>query len=169
MFFRLLMLLPRFVFVVVHLILSLPLHQHYSQSRLFFPPPSCIFAGGKTCFFFSSSPFRQPLHLFETGNILLYLAERSGKFLPSDQAAKAECLNWLFFNVGPVCCVAYLALVLPSIAGVVLFCFVLFCWWQVAGVGGDSRGDGFPVVFSRGPCWMFAIRRRRFQFFGLSL
>lgn len=42
---------------------------------------------------------KQPLHLFETGNILLYLAERSGKFLPTDPAAKAECLNWLFFNV----------------------------------------------------------------------
>ncbi|CAM9246759.1 unnamed protein product [Ectocarpus sp. 13 AM-2016] len=48
----------------------------------------------------NDAPGGKPLHLFETGNILLYLAERSGKFLPTDPAAKAECLNWLFFNVG---------------------------------------------------------------------
>lgn len=39
-------------------------------------------------------------NLFESGNILLYLAELSGKFLPTDPAKRAECLNWLFFNIG---------------------------------------------------------------------
>nr|WEU39160.1 glutathione S-transferase [Saccharina japonica] len=46
------------------------------------------------------APGGKPLHLFETGNILLYLAELTGKFLPTDPAKKAECLNWLFFNIG---------------------------------------------------------------------
>lgn len=49
--------------------------------------------------FLAYAILEQPLHLFETGNILLYLAEKSGNFLPADPGAKAECLNWLFFNV----------------------------------------------------------------------
>lgn len=38
--------------------------------------------------------------VFESGAILLYLAEKFGAFIPSDPAAKAECLSWLFWQVG---------------------------------------------------------------------
>lgn len=41
-----------------------------------------------------------PLKLFESGSILLYLAEKFGQFIPTDIAKRAECLNWLFWQVG---------------------------------------------------------------------
>lgn len=42
----------------------------------------------------------QPVRIFESGAILLYLAEKFGAFLPTDPAARAECLSWLFWQVG---------------------------------------------------------------------
>ena len=41
-----------------------------------------------------------PTRVFESGAILLYLAEKFGKFLPSDQSLRAECLSWLFWQMG---------------------------------------------------------------------
>jgi GSH-dependent disulfide-bond oxidoreductase len=41
-----------------------------------------------------------PLSLFESGAILNYLAEKSGRFLPSDIRAKTETLQWLFWQMG---------------------------------------------------------------------
>ncbi|KZX01774.1 S-transferase [Pseudoalteromonas luteoviolacea] len=41
-----------------------------------------------------------PLRVFESGSILLYLAEKFAAFLPKDIAAKTECLNWLFWQMG---------------------------------------------------------------------
>ena len=38
--------------------------------------------------------------LFESGSILMYLAEKFDKFIPKDAHAKAECMNWLFWQVG---------------------------------------------------------------------
>eukprot|EP00051_Salpingoeca_urceolata_P005744 m.76708 g.76708 ORF g.76708 m.76708 type:complete len:286 (-) comp14520_c0_seq4:27-884(-) len=45
-------------------------------------------------------PGGKPLRVFESGNILLYLAEKTGKLLPADGAERVECLNWLFFQMG---------------------------------------------------------------------
>lgn len=42
----------------------------------------------------------KPVRVFESGAILLYLAEKSGAFLPQDAAQKAECLSWLFWQMG---------------------------------------------------------------------
>ena len=50
-------------------------------------------------------PGGQPLGLFESGAILLYLAEKTGKFLPSDAAGRYETIQWVFFQmafVGPM-------------------------------------------------------------------
>ena len=40
------------------------------------------------------------LYVFESASILLYLAERFGAFLPQDVAAKTQCMNWLFWQMG---------------------------------------------------------------------
>jgi GST-like protein len=41
-----------------------------------------------------------PIRIFESGAMLLYLAEKFGEFLPNDPAARAECLSWLFWQMG---------------------------------------------------------------------
>ncbi|MCO5112540.1 MAG: glutathione binding-like protein [Bdellovibrionaceae bacterium] len=42
----------------------------------------------------------KPLNIFESGAILVYLAEKSGKFLPKDPAERSKTLQWLFFQMG---------------------------------------------------------------------
>ncbi len=42
----------------------------------------------------------EPIRVFESGSILLYLAEKFGAFIPSDPARRAECLSWLFWQMG---------------------------------------------------------------------
>ncbi|MBB6093863.1 GST-like protein [Povalibacter uvarum] len=42
----------------------------------------------------------RPIRIFESGAILLYLAEKFGAFLPADTAQRAECLSWFFWQVG---------------------------------------------------------------------
>ena len=42
----------------------------------------------------------EPVRVFESGAILQYLAEKFGAFLPASGAARAECLSWLFWQMG---------------------------------------------------------------------
>jgi GST-like protein len=42
----------------------------------------------------------KPIRVFESGSILMYLAEKFGAFLPTETAARAECLSWLFWQMG---------------------------------------------------------------------
>ena len=42
----------------------------------------------------------KPVRVFETGAILVYLAEKFGALLPTERAARAECLSWLFWQMG---------------------------------------------------------------------
>ena len=47
-------------------------------------------------------PGGEPLALFESGAILMYLAEKSGKFLPADAARRWETIQWVFFQMAAI-------------------------------------------------------------------
>ncbi|MFZ0659308.1 MAG: glutathione-dependent disulfide-bond oxidoreductase [Candidatus Binataceae bacterium] len=51
--------------------------------------PALVDRGGST-----------PIRVFESGAILLYLAEKFAAFVPTEAAARAECLSWLFWQMG---------------------------------------------------------------------
>ncbi len=42
----------------------------------------------------------EPVRVFESGAILVHLAEKFGAFLPTDPAERAECMSWLFWQMG---------------------------------------------------------------------
>ena len=50
----------------------------------------------------TEGPGGKPLKLFESGAILMYLAEKTGKFLPQELAKRYEVIQWLMFQMGGV-------------------------------------------------------------------
>ena len=50
----------------------------------------------------SDGPDGKPIHLFESGAILVYLAGKTGKFLPTSTKGKYEALQWLMWQMGGV-------------------------------------------------------------------
>ena len=49
-----------------------------------------------------NGPGNRPLALFESGAILLYLAEKTGQFIPPDAAGRYEAIQWLMFQMGGI-------------------------------------------------------------------
>ena len=49
-----------------------------------------------------NGPDGKPFGLFESGAILLYLAEKTGKLLPADPARRMETIQWVFFQMGGI-------------------------------------------------------------------
>ncbi len=49
-----------------------------------------------------NGPGGKPLALFESGAILMYLAEKTGKFIPQDAAGRYETLQWVMFQMGGI-------------------------------------------------------------------
>ncbi|MCY1281663.1 Disulfide-bond oxidoreductase YfcG [compost metagenome] len=49
-----------------------------------------------------NGPNGEPLALFESGAILIYLADKTGQLLPKDAAARYETLQWLMFQMGGI-------------------------------------------------------------------
>ncbi|WP_068825720.1 glutathione S-transferase N-terminal domain-containing protein [Pseudomonas sp. BMS12] len=49
-----------------------------------------------------NGPNGEPLALFESGAILIYLAEKTGRLLPQDAAARYQCIQWLMFQMGSI-------------------------------------------------------------------
>jgi GST-like protein len=47
-------------------------------------------------------PGGKPIGLFESGAILLYLAEKTGRFIPAEPAGRYEAIQWLMFQMGGI-------------------------------------------------------------------
>ena len=49
-----------------------------------------------------NGPDGKPISLFESGAILIYLAEKTGKFMPQDAAGRCKTMQWIMFQMGGI-------------------------------------------------------------------
>ncbi|MBN9233062.1 MULTISPECIES: glutathione S-transferase N-terminal domain-containing protein [Phyllobacteriaceae] len=86
--------------------LGLPYEAHYiniGQDESWTPEFLSLNPNGKIPSIIDpNGPGGKPLPLFESGAILLYLAEKTGKFLPADTALRYETIQWVFFQMAAV-------------------------------------------------------------------
>ena len=84
-----------------------------------------------------------PVRIFESGAILQYLAEKFGAFLPAGGAARAECLSWLFWQMGSA----------PFLGGGFGHFYAYdLCCESLAGGGGRARDCAWRCGVSFGDC-----------------
>lgn len=86
--------------------LGLPYEAHYiniGQDESWTPEFLSLNPNGKIPSIIDpNGPGGKPLPLFESGAILLYLAEKTGKFLPADTALRYETIQWVFFQMAAI-------------------------------------------------------------------
>jgi GST-like protein len=86
--------------------LGLPYEPHFvdiGQNQSWTPEFLALNPNGKIpAIIDPDGPGGQPLALFESGAILLYLAEKTGRLLPADPAARIQAIQWVFFQMGGV-------------------------------------------------------------------
>jgi GST-like protein len=85
---------------------GLPYEPHYidiGKNETWIPEYLALNPNGKIpAIIDPDGPGGQPLALFESGAILLYLAEKTGQLLPSDPARRYETIQWVFFQMAAV-------------------------------------------------------------------
>ena len=86
--------------------LGLPYEPHaidIGQNETFTPDYLSLNPNGKIpAIIDPDGPAGRPFALFESGAILLYLAEKTGRFLPADPEARLETISWVFFQMAAV-------------------------------------------------------------------
>jgi len=86
--------------------LGLPYEPHFidiMKNETWTPPYLALNPNGKIpAIIDPNGPGGQPVGLFESGAILLYLAEKTGKLLPTDPIRRIECIQWVFFQMAAV-------------------------------------------------------------------
>ena len=86
--------------------LGLPYEPHFidlMKSETWIPPFLSLNPNGKIpAIVDPNGPGGQPVGLFESGAILLYLAEKTGKLLPADPVRRIETIQWVFFQMAAV-------------------------------------------------------------------
>ena len=76
---------------------------HIGQDAQFTPEYTAINPNGKIpAIIDQDGPGSQPYTVIESGAILMYLAEKTGKFMPQDMAARYEVIQWLMFQMGGI-------------------------------------------------------------------
>jgi GSH-dependent disulfide-bond oxidoreductase len=85
---------------------GLPYEPHFiniGQNETWIPEYLALNPNGKIpAIIDPDGPGGKPFALFESGAILLYLAEKTGQFLPTDQARRYETIQWVFFQMAAV-------------------------------------------------------------------
>jgi GST-like protein len=76
---------------------------HIGRDDQFTPEYTAINPNGKIpAIIDQDGPGSQPYTVIESGAILMYLAEKTGKFMPQDMAARYEVIQWLMFQMGGI-------------------------------------------------------------------